>query len=108
MVDVKVQGDIILHPYFVPWINKKYTLQVIEDIFSATQKRDMLKKMEPIRPVHKPWIELTEDDGIQWKPRGEDSYSGSQGGGPAGPSFAMKEVARTVELLAAIFFSFCL
>ena len=59
--------------------------------------------MEPIRPVHAPWVELTADNNNQWEPDRQDRYTGSSGSGYAGPSSAMQEVARKADSLCAIF-----
>ena len=50
--------------------------------------------MEPNRPVHAPWVELSKEEDIKWHPKGADIYTGSAGGGIAGPTSRMKETAR--------------
>ena len=54
LVDAKAQSDIVLHPFFVPYINKGVSIQLITDIFTKTQTREWKKEMKPIRPVHSP------------------------------------------------------
>ena len=39
LVDAKAQSDIILHPSFVPYLNKGVSIQLIMDIFTKTQTR---------------------------------------------------------------------
>ena len=36
--------------------------------------------MEPTRPVHAPWVELTKEHDIKWEPSWQDKYTGPQGG----------------------------
>ena len=59
--------------------------------------------MEPIRPVHSLWVEITKEDNIQWEPDKHDDYWGSRGGAPAGPSDAALLVARTTKSLLSLF-----
>ena len=88
LVDAKAQMDIFLHPFFVPYLNKSQSIQPIEEIFSKTEVREWKKKMEPERPVHAPWIEVTEEEDVKWEPTGSDTYTGNAGGGTVGPSSA--------------------
>ena len=103
LVDAKAQSDIILHPSFVPYLNKGVSIQLITDIFTKTQTREWKKEMEPIRPVHSPWVEITREKNIKWKPEKNDDYLGSQGGAPAGPSSAALFVASTTKTLIGVF-----
>ena len=48
LVDAKAQSDIILHPSFVPYLNKGVSIQLITDIFTKAQTREWKKDMEPI------------------------------------------------------------
>ena len=64
----------------------------------------MKRELEPIRPVHKPWQELTADSTLEWAPGIQDAYTGSQGGGDFGPTSAIKEAARTATELSVLFF----
>ena len=95
LVDAKAQSDIILHQFFVPYINKGFSIQPITDIFTKTETREWKKEMEPIRPVHSPWVEITRERNIKWEPEKNDDYLGSEGGAPAGPSSAALLVAST-------------
>ena len=54
LVDAKAQSDIILHPWFVPYLNKAASIVDITDIFTKTEVREWKKEMESIRPVHHP------------------------------------------------------
>jgi len=93
-------SDIFLHQSFLPYIDRKFSIQPIDLIFTATQQNAWKEDMEPIRPLHEPWIELSQDDDITWTPGGEDSYTGSSGGGLAQPNVGMAETARTASILA--------
>ena len=56
LVDCKLQSDIIVHPYFVPFINRKQSIQPIDKIFQASVVNKWKKKIEPARPVHGNWV----------------------------------------------------
>ena len=59
--------------------------------------------MESVRPVHKPSIEITPDEDVQWEPLRPDMYTGPTGGGKPGPTHWMQEVVRNAATLACIF-----
>jgi hypothetical protein len=103
LVDVKAQTDIVLNPVFVPYLNKGQSIVTINEIFTKTEVREWKKEQEPLRPVHKPWMEINEENNIKWEPTEADAYDGSVGGGTVGPSSAMQQVVRTADSLAAIF-----
>ena len=103
LVDVRAQTDIILDPRFVPWIDREVSIRTVDKIFADAVTREWKKTMEPLRPVHDPWIEQTEDSQIEWEPDEADCYTGPDGGPPSGPSAKMKEVARTAKNLAPLF-----
>ena len=102
LVDAKAQADIFLHPSYVPYLNKTQLLHPIDEIFSKTEVREWKKKMEPTRPVHKPWIEIDEENDITWEPDHEDAYSGNSGGPTAGPSSAILQVVCNATCLAVV------
>ena len=87
----------------MPFLNKSASIHPIDEIFTKREQNEMKKKMEPIRPVHLPWIEISKDNDVKWAPDGTDKYDNSGGGGVAGPSSAMLEIARTAKSLADIF-----
>ena len=61
--------------------------------------------MEPTRPVHAPWVELTKEHDIKWEPSWQDKYTGPQGGPPAGPTQFIVDIVRSAKGLANIFFA---
>lgn len=103
LVDVRAQSDVILHPSFIPYIDRSFSIQTIDLIFTATQQNAWKKDMEPLRPVHDPWIELSEEADVTWSPRAEDTYTGVSGGGLAAPTSGMSETARKASLLTELF-----
>ena len=103
LVDARAQTDIIIDECYVPFLNKSASIHPIDEIFTKREQNEMKKKMEPIRPVHLPWIEISKDNDVKWAPDGADKYDSSGGGGAAGPSSAMLEIARTAKSLADIF-----
>ena len=103
LVDAKAQSDIIVHPSFVPYLNKSASIDEITEIFSRTKIREWKKEMEPLRPVHSPWQEIDVDHDIKWSPGPDDTYSSASGGGPAGPSSRMQQCVRTCHNIADIF-----
>ena len=38
--------------------------------------------MEAVREVHKPWVEQTEEESVEWQPAEADMYTGAKGGAP--------------------------
>ena len=106
MVDVVGQLDVISHEYYLPYLNVTNSLRLTEDIFTKTERREMLKKMEPDRPVHEPWQEQTAEENIEWELRMEDSYNGASAGGVFGPSSVMLTLARKGCLASMFFFIF--
>jgi hypothetical protein len=96
LVDVELQCDIISHKVFAPHINRSSSVRSIHEIFSAAEKRNMENELEPQRPVHHGWTEITHTNNKTWEPNRQCSYSGSQGGGPAGPSNEVMTKAREI------------
>ena len=95
--------DILVHSPLVPYIERKPSIQPIAKIFTAMQQNDWKKTMEPIKPVHAPWIKLWKDSAVTWKPQGADVYTGSGGGGLAAASTGMKEASRKASSLDDLF-----
>ena len=77
LVDVKAQTDILVHPYFVPFIDWSISIKLISEIFTKTEQNNMKKNMEPTRPVHRPWHNESND--VTWAPSQKDSYDGPNG-----------------------------
>jgi hypothetical protein len=71
LVDAKAQSSLVLHPLFVPFINRTQNVHLVATkIFTTTQQNDWRKKMDPTGPVHPPWINLNESNNhIKWKPK---------------------------------------
>lgn len=101
--DAVAQTDIFTHPLFVPFINRSESIQEIHMIFSKSDQNKYKKELEPSRPVHEPWQELTENNNIEWTPSAIDDYHGSQGGPLAGPTKEITDVARSAKDLISIF-----
>jgi hypothetical protein len=80
LIDVRAQTDILTHSCFVPFIDRASSIQPIDEIFSRTLQNEWKKNMEPTRPVHVPWVELTKEHNIKWEPSWQDKYTGPQGG----------------------------
>ena len=106
LVDVKAQTDVVLHKDFVKFINRKESIRTMDVMLSKREQSDLKKEMEPLRPVHEPWVELDENSEA-WEPPQEHSYTGSQSGGKWGPTSAITKVATaTGSTLAQLFFFF--
>jgi len=106
LVDAKAQSDLLVNEAFVPFIDRTDSFSPIEKIFGANELSAMKRVLEPIRPVHKPWEELTAESTLEWAPRGDFSYTGSQGGAvECGPSSAVKIAlsAATTPLIKLFF-----
>jgi len=104
LVDVGAQSDIILHKYFIPYLDRTDAICTVENIFGKNKLSEMKRDLEPIRPVHEPWTEQTEDTNVEWIPTERDSHTGARGGGLFGPTSAVSRIVRTATNLATIFF----
>jgi hypothetical protein len=94
MVDVVAQTDIVTHQHFISYLDVSKSVRLIENIFTKTERAEMLKKLEPSRPVHAPWFEQTAEDNVSWEPWSDNNYNGASAGGVFGPSGAMLQLAR--------------
>ena len=103
LVDTKAQTDIIIHPYFMSFIDRLASVKENIDIFTATQQNEWKTKMELVCPVHEPWMEITKDNNFTWEPEQADQYTGPADGANAGPLRKMIDIARTAESLVCIF-----
>jgi hypothetical protein len=103
MTDAVCQSDLIAHVKFVTYINRSQSIRLISDMFRSNERKQLMNKLEPVRPVHGPWREVTLDDDVKWSPNRSDSYSGSQGGPKAGPSNDFLTLARTATSLHELF-----
>ena len=100
---MKAQTDILVHGSFVPFIDRSSSIQPIDEIFSRTVQNEWRKELEPIRPVHAPWVELTNEHNIMWEPRWQDKYTGPHGGPKAGPTQFIADIVRSAKDLCDIF-----
>ena len=66
MVDARAQTDILTHPFFAPFIDRKKSVVPVEEIFAKKQLRELMKELEATHPVHPPWVELSPDDDFSW------------------------------------------
>ncbi len=48
LIDTNAQSSIILHDYFVPYINRTKSIQTIGKMFRTKEVNDRKKKMEPL------------------------------------------------------------
>ena len=103
LVDVKAQTDILVHGSFVPFIDCSSSILPIDEIFSRTVQNEWRKELEPIRPIHAPWVELTNEHNIMWEPRWQDKYTGPHGGPKAGPTQFIADIVRSAKGLCDIF-----
>jgi hypothetical protein len=106
MVDVIAQTDVVTNKHFLPYLDVTKSVRLIGDIFTKTERAEILKKLEPSQPVHAPWFEQTADDNVSWEPRSDDNYNGASAGGVFGPSAAMLQLARKGCLASLFFFIF--
>jgi hypothetical protein len=75
----------------------------VDAIFSATQQNDWRKELEPERPVHSPWVELTKENNFEWTPPEVDSYTGFAGGHLVRPTTYVQGIAMQTRDLSSIF-----
>ena len=57
MVDVRAQSDLVLHKYFVPFLDRTNTFCSVDNIFGKNKLSQLKHGLEPICPVHAPWTE---------------------------------------------------
>ncbi len=105
LADAIAQTKIVTHSKFCNFIDRAFSIRSIDEIFSKQQQNDMMKKLEPVHPVHDPWIELSTENNRSWEPSFNDKYTGPSGGGKCGPSNKLIEIARSTESLAQLFFA---
>lgn len=98
LVDVRAQTEIITHPSFLSQIDRTKSIRLVCDIFSRAEQRDMTQRLEPLRPPHHPWVEIKAGDGFTHHIQRSDMYTGPEGGGNAGPSSAVLQLARNGSL----------
>ena len=67
LVDARARSDLLLHSFFVPYLDRTNSFCSVDDIFGKNQLSEMKRQLEPIRPVHAPWIEQTAEDNIEWE-----------------------------------------
>ena len=103
LADANAQTTIIMHEYFAPYINHTQSITTIDKIFTAQDVAEWKCKMEPIRPVHLPWIELSDDCDIEWQSQPGKSYNGPFGGPNACPTQQIKNIAHNATTTADIF-----
>jgi hypothetical protein len=106
LVDARAQTDILFHPHLVPYIDRSKSIVTMSEVFGKNQLRELLKEIEPTKPVHAPWFELRGDDNFTWNPPAPDQYLGASGGGVFGPSAKFKEAVRNTPDLAKLFLLF--
>ena len=59
---------LVFDPRSVLWIDREISIRPIHKIFSDTLMRELKKKMEPLRGMHEPWSEQTQDKQVEWEP----------------------------------------
>jgi len=87
----------------ISYVNKKESIQPIDEIFTKTTVQERKKEMDPTRPVHSPWVEIIQDKDLKWEPRDDYAYASSAGGSTVGPSPEMQQVVKCTDSLAFIF-----
>ncbi len=99
------QCKIVTHSKFTSFINKNNEICTIDAIFSKCKQVEIMRKLEPFYPVHDPWIELNNENNMQWTLNQEVTHCGSQAGGRCGPLSKMVSIAKSTESLAQLFLS---
>ena len=56
LVDAKAQTDVVIHPYFIGYLNKTNSIQSVKDIFQKKTKNRIHQLEEQARLVHTPWM----------------------------------------------------
>ena len=103
LVDAKAQTDVVLHPYFKGYWNKKHSISKVSDMWKRKTIRNANQKDEANWPVPDNWV--TGNNTATWEPSFANSYEGPCGGPDIyGPSNALKEVTRQASNIAEIFF----
>ncbi len=68
LMDVCTQTNIVIHKYFVPYINRKFSIKPMSKMFGAAFIRDWKKQMEPLCKVHSLCMEQSHRSPIKWQP----------------------------------------
>ncbi len=100
--DIRAQTTIIRDTRSLPFLNWSASVHQIIDIFTKTEWAAMLRKMEPLWPVHVPWQEQLPESNNDWEPSPEDTYGGVYGGGVCRPSNAIWNVVQKNKSLVDI------
>jgi hypothetical protein len=102
LVDAHAQLNILTPSSFVPFIDCTLSILPIDEMFSRTLKNEWKRELEPIPPVHAPWVELTKEHNIKWEPIWEDKNTGPWGGPHAGLTQFIVEIVCSAKGLANI------
>ena len=104
LIDAGAQMDIIGSDQFKRHLDMTESVRTIDSIFKKREQLEMKRKMEPIRKVHQPWVELKRLDNFSWEPSEEDQYTGSGGAGDYGPDDDIRSAASKQSFTLATLF----
>ncbi len=62
IIDCKAQTAIVGSGMFYSFVDKTKSIFLIDYMFSKRQQSEMKKRLKLTKPVHEPWIELSNDD----------------------------------------------
>ena len=102
LVDAKAQTDVVLHPYFKGYWDKKHSVRLIDDMWKKKTVRNANQKDEANWPVPESW--QTGINVSTWAPSYDISYEGPSGGPDIyGPSSSIAELCRISECISEMF-----
>ena len=104
LVDAKAQTDVVIHPYFIGYLNKTYSIQSVNDIFQKKTQNRVHQLEEQARLVHTPW--MSDENAATWSISWKESYQGPEGGPPYGPSTEVTSIATNIKSTLADIFLF--
>ncbi len=96
MTVLLIAKHIIGSGVFFSFVDKTKFIFFTYKIFSKKEQSKMKKQLKPTKPVHKPWLEVNDDDNSSmWELNCNDSYSVPEGGPKFRPSNAMQNAVST-------------
>jgi hypothetical protein len=103
LADAKAQTKIMLHEYFLPFIDRTTSIKSIDDIWKVKIKRAAKIASEPTRSVPAPW--KADDDMETWSPPSKFQFKGSNVPGASAIAKAACEGNDTNTALLNLWFT---
>jgi hypothetical protein len=103
LADAKAQTKIMLHEYFLPFIDRTKSIKHIDDIWGQKIKRAAKTASEPTRPVPVPW--KADDDMETWEPPSLFDFKGKKSAGASAEAKAVCAGKDSQDALIELWFT---